>query len=330
MGSIESINKHDQGGNQIPPPLIDRNQPESNAVPDAEAININHRLMMEEMLVLATQESVADKGPKGEVCSCCNGYLDPDTGEIMQFGNSQNVRSIFIKNGVQFSFLVSPDREVIDVKFPPESDGKHPSRQAISVINETVRQWNHTIYESVEEDNARLVDNAGSFAELYQALGGIKKIVGGDGVARAGALWAAEVEKLEKGQAGYALKNITSKLGLRKKVQQLLIMRDHTPEAGLINSNQERLRQLIAAIFADIEDKTMITEGNDTDDPYYKYPFFVSFNPASGVVLESASAGPSSASLILTTRGKIKEYKIPGTASGIAQKVLAETFAGLK
>lgn len=194
---------------------------------EAERVDRNILMLNNEMQELLMSESVGGNAGhikiEGEFFpqAVANGLIDVETGEIIAFGNPQDIKDKKNANAEEFAFAVAVDDSrqygFFKITFCRKNDSLF-SEQALRVLAKTIERYNH---EQKEKNNVDLITTAKDFDELYVALKKIGSLLGSK--------QSYDAEKLielinaaRQKPDSVNLMRITKAFGLRDKVLTLL------------------------------------------------------------------------------------------------------------
>ncbi len=118
-------------------------------IPNKEIIEHNLKMLNNEMLAFINKESFGGNAGsalmdgKRYPCAGANGYANLETGEIVIFGNIQNIPKDLIKKNVAFSFRVAMDlRNGEFMKIIGFFGSENFSSQGKNAIESAIKEWN--------------------------------------------------------------------------------------------------------------------------------------------------------------------------------------------
>ena len=113
----------------------------------------NSQMLNHDMLRLLEAESIGGNAGSIEIdgkkysCAAANGFANPDTGEIIMFGNIQDIPRDIVKNNIGFTLRVAMDWQKggffkIVHFFVSSHDKKEFSTEGKLVIESAINKWN--------------------------------------------------------------------------------------------------------------------------------------------------------------------------------------------
>ncbi|OGN08706.1 MAG: hypothetical protein A3J46_06560 [Candidatus Yanofskybacteria bacterium RIFCSPHIGHO2_02_FULL_41_11] len=122
--------------------------------PDKVVVGHNLGMLTKDMVDLLNTESIGGNAGEAEIngkkyrCGAANGFANPETGEIVVFGNIQNIPKDIVIENVEFTLRVAMDWQtgkfIKIVQFwNPSYEKKKFSENGKLAIESAINEWNN-------------------------------------------------------------------------------------------------------------------------------------------------------------------------------------------